>query len=78
MESPVRLMNKIDELILRVLEIRPDIIVITEIYPKSGESSEILSAELNNSGYNSFYSNVQKSSRGVVIYVKDSIFSTNK
>ena len=55
-----------------MLKIRPDIIVITEIYPKSGESNEIFPSELNISGYNSFSSNVQKSSKGVVIYIKDS------
>ena len=66
------LVNKIDELKVRVILKRPDIIVITEVYPKSGESTDIFPSELNISGYNTFYSKVQKSSRGVIIYVKDS------
>ena len=48
------LVNKIDELKVRVILKRPDIIVITEVYPKAGESTDIFPSELNISGYNTF------------------------
>ena len=67
------LINKMDELRARVVVTNPDIIIITEVYPQTCDSTEILPVELDITGYICFRSNVMKSSRGVVIYVKDII-----
>ena len=67
------LINKMDELRARVVVMNPDIIIITEVYPKTCDSTKILPVELDITGYICFRSNVMKSSRGVVIYVKDII-----
>ena len=64
-------MNKLDELRARTIILNPDIIIISEVYPKTWDSTDIFQAELNISGYNCFKSNVTKSSRGVLIFVKD-------
>lgn len=65
------LINKLDELKARIVKINPDICIITEVYPKTGDSTDIFPSELCINGYDCFRSNVLKSSRGVVIYVKD-------
>ena len=67
------LINKMDELRARVVVTNPDIIIITEVYPKTCDSTITLPVELDITGYICFRSNVMKSSRGVVIYVKDII-----
>ena len=69
------LLNKIDELKVR-LQLKPfDILVVTEVYPKTGKSDEIQLSELHIEGYNMYRSNVEGHSRGVVIYVSDHISS---
>ena len=54
------LMNKMYELRARVVVTNPDIIIITEVYPKTCDSTEILPVELNIIGYICFRSNVKK------------------
>ena len=66
-------MNKLDDLRARTIILNPDIIIISEVYPKTGDSTDIFHAELNISGYNCFKSNATKSSRGVLNIVKDFI-----
>ena len=63
------LINKMYELRTKVVVTNPDIIIITEVYPKSGDSTEIHVLPVELIGYICFRSNVIKSSRGVVIYV---------
>ena len=53
-----------------------DILIITEIYPKMGKSTDITEEELHIDNYNLFRSNVKESSRGVAIYVKDTLSSS--
>ena len=67
------LINKMDEVRARVVVTNPDIIIIIEVYPKTCDSTEILPVELNIIGYICFRSNVKKTSRGAVIYVKNII-----
>ena len=64
-----------DERKARVVVTNPDIIIITEVYPKTCDSTEILPVELDITGYICFRSDVIKSSRGVAIYVKDIILA---
>ena len=67
------MINKMYELRVRVVVTNPDIIIITEVYPKTRDSNEIQVLPVKLIGYICFRSNVIKSSRGVVIYVKDLI-----
>lgn len=70
------LMNKIDELKARIHTISPDILVLVEVYPKTGSSMEITAVELNITGYQMYRSKVENRSRGVIIYVSDSLSSS--
>ena len=67
---------KLDELKVRIQLVSPDILIITEIYPKMGKSTDITEEELHIDNYNLFRSNVKESSRGFAIYVKDTLSST--
>ena len=69
------LMNKLDELKVRSYDKNYDIIIITEVYPKFGDSRETQNVELQINGYNLYSSRVEKNSRGVIIYVKETIRS---
>ena len=69
------LMNKLDELKVRTYDTNYDIIIITEVYPKFGDSRDIQNVELQIKGYNLYCSRVEKNSRGVIIYVKEVIRS---
>ena len=69
------LMNKLDELKVRSYDKNYDIIIITEVYPKFGDSRETQNIELQINGYNLYSSRVEKNSRGVIIYVKETIRS---
>ena len=53
------LLNKRDELYLIIASKQPDVLVITEIFPKNILSTKILQAELNLDGYY-FYGNKVK------------------
>ena len=64
--------NKKSEFILRVAEINPDIVGLTEVNPKHGKWS-LMPQDLNIEGY-THYSNLE--GRGVVLYVKDSLCSS--
>ena len=76
------LLFKMDKLKVRIQLISPDILIITEVYPKTGKSSDVTDAELyidnytcyrsNTSENNRGRSNTSENSRGVVIYIKDS------
>ena len=70
------LLFKLDELKVRIQLVSPDILIITEIYPKMGKSTDITEDELHIDNYSLFRSNVKESSRGVAIYVKDTLSST--
>ena len=65
-----------DELKVRIQLISPDILIITEVYPKTGKSSDVTDAELYIDNYTCYRSNTSENSRGVVIYIKDSFSST--
>ena len=69
------LMNKLDELKVRTYDTNCDIIIITEVYPKFGDSRDIQNVELQIKGYNLYCSRVEKNSRAVTIYVKEVIRS---
>lgn len=69
------LMNKLDELRVRASDSNFDVMVITEVYPKFGDSREILPAELQIKGYSQYMSKVENSSRGIIIYVKETFRS---
>lgn len=69
------LLNKIDELKVRLQLKSFDVLVVTEVYPKTGKSDDIQLSELHIDGYNIYRSNVEGHSRGVVIYVSDHISS---
>jgi endonuclease/exonuclease/phosphatase family metal-dependent hydrolase len=64
------LSNKKDELLLRVDDLDPEIIAITEILPKNQES-KLSSAELNISGYDIFVN--ERQFRGVALYLKSTL-----
>ena len=68
-------LNKRDELVVLVEKLKPDILIITEYYPKNVESTTILQSEIDINGFNFYRSNVNPNNRGVVIYVKDDIIS---
>lgn len=51
----------------------PDIIVITETFPKNSKPTNIHCNEYKLHSYNCFTGNVTDASRGVFIFVKDSI-----
>ena len=62
------LLNKHDELKVRI-QLRPfDVLVITEMYPKTGSSNDISDTELHIDGYCLYRSNIEDHSRGLVIY----------
>ena len=63
-------LNKREELTLEIDNFDPDIIVLTEIFPKSIVSTEILKQELKIEGYDLLLGKVTEKSRGVCIYVK--------
>lgn len=69
------LVNKLDELKVRIQLRSFDVLVITEVYPKTGSSKDISDSELNIDGYRLYRSNVEEHSRGVVIYVANHISS---
>ena len=69
------LMNKLDEFKVRTYDTNYDIMIITEIYSKFGDSRETQNVELQIKGYNLYRSRVEKNSRGVIIYVKETIRS---
>lgn len=66
-------MNKRDELKIEVQRYNPDIIVVTELFPKTGKSTDIFISEMKIQGYGIVTSNVKVKSRGVCIMVRDSI-----
>ena len=63
------LLNKLDDLKVRVQLNSFDIIVVTEVYPKTGSSKDVLLSELQIEGYNIYRANEKDHSRVVVIYV---------
>jgi len=63
------LLNKLDELKARIYLFNPDIIAITEIYPKHN-LYEITATELNINGYDVFCNDESSAHRGVCIYIK--------
>ena len=63
------LFNKLDELKARMYLFNPDIIAITEVYPKHSLYEPTM-AELSISGYDIFYNDIGSAHRGVCIYIK--------
>ena len=63
------LFNKMDELKARIYLFNPDIIAITEIYPKYS-LYEITVTELSIDSYDVFYNDISSARRGVCIYIK--------
>jgi len=67
------LLNKFNELCVAVSLIDPDIVVITEVFPKNCNPLDIHCNEYKLPGFNCFKGNVTSHSRGVVIYIKENI-----
>ena len=63
------LFNKLDELKARIYLFNPDIIAITEVYPKHSLYEPTM-AELNIGGYDIFYNDINSAHRGVCICIK--------
>ena len=63
------LYNKLDELKARIYLFNPDIIAITETYPKH-RLYELTVAELNIDGYDIFHNDISSAHREVCIYIK--------
>ena len=53
--------------------VRPDIVVVSEVFPKNMKPSDIDQNEYKLNGFSSFIGNVSDNSRGVVIYVRDGL-----
>ena len=70
------LLFKLDKLKVRIQLVSPDILIITEIYPKTEKSSDIKDEEILIDNYTLYRSNVMENSRGVAIYVKETLSST--
>ena len=66
------LLNKLEELKCRISESNPDIVCITEIFPKHCVV-EVSVANLQISGYNCYCSNFSHSDHGICLYVKDNL-----
>ena len=64
------LLNKKDELEARISQSKPDVIALTEIFPKNIQY-EVDNAELSITGYKLFLSTKRK--RGVAIYIKENL-----
>ena len=69
------LLNKRNELQLIITSKQPDVLVITEIFPKNILSTKISQVELNLEGYYFYGSEVKDNSRGVIIYIRNDIIS---
>lgn len=67
------LLNKIDELEIIIQQNQPDIIVVTEVFPKNKTPQDIDPNEYKLAGYQCFTSDIKEEARGVVIYVKHDI-----
>ena len=67
------LINKKDELDIVIQERNPDMIIITEVYPKTSKSTEISESELVIKGYDMIQSKTRKKSRGVCIYYRENL-----
>ena len=63
------LFNKLDKLKARIYLLNPDIIAITEIYPKHS-FYELTATALKIDGYDVFYNDISSAHRGVCIYIK--------
>ena len=70
------LLFKLDELKVRIQLVSPDILIITEIYPKTEKSTDLTEEEFQIDNYTFYRSNVAENSRGVAIYVKNTLSST--
>ena len=68
------LFNKLDELKARIYLFNPDIITITEVYPKYSLYEPTM-AELSIGGYDIFYNDIRSAHYGVCIYIKSYIKS---
>ena len=69
-------LNKLDELKVRIQIISPDILIITEIFPKTGKACDIAVEELHIDNYTLYTSSIKDNSRGVATYVVNSLSST--
>lgn len=67
------LLSKNDELRILVSMKMTDIIIVTEVFPKSIQATNIDVREYSLTSYQCFSDRVQDNSRGEVIYVKESI-----
>ncbi|XP_006820153.1 uncharacterized protein LOC102801174 [Saccoglossus kowalevskii] len=64
------LLNKLDELCVVIGESDPDIVIITEMFPKNFNADEIDMSEYTLPGYDCWCGTIKKHSRGVGIYAK--------
>jgi len=65
-------LNKRDELDLEIERYKPDIIVLTEIFPKTTNSNDIYQSELKIDGYDIIMNQSADKRRGVCLYVNES------
>ena len=63
------LMNKRGELDTRIESVKPDIVAVTEVLPKS-KGDDILMVELELDGYDCFFNRSPANGRGVCLYTK--------
>lgn len=67
------LLNKMGELEIIIDMLKPDVVVVTEVFPKNLNPSNINSNEYKLKGFTCHISAISNNSRGVVIYTKDHI-----
>ena len=66
-------LNKREELQVIVDNKDPDLIVLTEVYPKNVKPDDISQAELEINGYDRIHGEITDSCRGVCIYYKSDL-----
>ena len=69
------LLNKIGELQVMIDIVKPDVIVVTELFPKSINPVNIDKNEYKINGFTCYTGVIKENSRGVVIYVREDIKS---
>ena len=69
-------LNKREQMLVEIELQKPDIIVITELFPKTTNATDLDLVEFSIEGFSLYISKVEEKSRGVGIYVKETLSST--
>ena len=69
-------LNKREEMLVEIELQKPDIIVITEWFPKTTNATDLDLVEFSIEGFSLYISKVEEKSRGVGIYVNETLSST--